>query len=295
MLVGLRIRWWNGSVQDKKVSQEVAETHNVSETVGRYRKDAVTKSVLAPIQAVVGEARKHTYMTTLPWSDVRGLRIRPAKGFVEYKSRVAGFEETFYSEVGKVLPRWDDIVEAEQARLKSLWREEDYPTTQEIGDRFEFKLIVSALPNLRDWRIDLSDEHAERIRSEAIERERATMHGMMASLWNRLYTPIMKMADRLSDTKVTRLHTTLVTNIQDVIGVLPELNLTGDPELARLVDMASRRLCKLNPDALRKSEAVRKLAARDASRIRDEISNTLQRVYGLTPEQAGAMDSEGGE
>jgi len=49
-------------------------------------------------------------------------------------------------------------------------------------------------------------------------------------LWSRLRDGVSHMVDRLNEPE-SRFHATLVTNIFDLVELLPRLNVTGDPEL----------------------------------------------------------------
>ena len=61
-------------------------------------------------------------------------------------------------------------------------------------------------------------------------------------LWSRLRDVVSHMVDRLNEPE-SRFHATLVTNIFDLVDLLPRLNVTDDPELNRFAEEARQKLC----------------------------------------------------
>ena len=85
------------------------------------------------------------------------------------------------------------------------------------------------------------------------------------------------MAERLQAYKVTGegvehpFRDSVVTNLVKLVDVLPKLNVTGDPELERLAAQVRASLL-VDPQELRKSEAIRNETAKTASAICDRMA-----------------------
>ena len=85
------------------------------------------------------------------------------------------------------------------------------------------------------------------------------------------------MAERLSAYKATEqgierpFRDSIVTNLVELVDVMPRLNVTGDPELNRLADQVRSSLL-VDPAELRKSESVRTETAMKAARIAQQMS-----------------------
>jgi Zn finger protein HypA/HybF involved in hydrogenase expression len=84
-----------------------------------------------------------------------------------------------------------------------------------------------------------------------------------------MYKVVSAMHTRLSvapGEKGGKFHDTLVSNVQDMIALVPKLNLTNDPEITRIsVEMSA--LTKVSPDTLRSSVEVRAATAAKAAAI----------------------------
>jgi hypothetical protein len=74
------------------------------------------------------------------------------------------------------------------------------------------------------------------------------------------------MADRLEEEGAV-FRDSLVNNIKDLANLLPRLNIAEDPDLERLGNYVSQRLCTVPPDVLRKDPSIRKETADQANAV----------------------------
>ena len=66
---------------------------------------------------------------------------------------------------------------------------------------------------------------------------------------------------------VKRFNDTIITNLQDLIAILPGLNITQDPHLAAIADRAAAELSSIDPQTLRDSDSARARTASSAASI----------------------------
>jgi hypothetical protein len=74
------------------------------------------------------------------------------------------------------------------------------------------------------------------------------------------------MVDRLNEPE-SRFHASLVTNIFDLVEILPRLNVNGDAELDRFAEQVRQRLCNYSAHDLKKHDLLRVTAATDAANL----------------------------
>jgi hypothetical protein len=70
--------------------------------------------------------------------------------------------------------------------------------------------------------------------------------------------------------KTANFKDTLIGNVAEIAGLVPKLNLGGDPELDKFA-AEMEALTKYQPDSLRDDEAVRKEAAEQARAMMDKL------------------------
>jgi hypothetical protein len=81
--------------------------------------------------------------------------------------------------------------------------------------------------------------------------------------------------DRLNEPE-SRFHATLVTNIFDLVELLPRLNVTGDPELNRFAEEARQKLCTYTAHDLKKHELLRVVTATEAAGLVSRMDEAIR-------------------
>jgi hypothetical protein len=161
-----------------------------------------------------------------------------------------------------------------------LFREEDYPTQDELRGKFSFETKVMPLPDAGDFRVTLGEEERQRIKRQITLAVEASLQVGSRELWHRLYEAVEHMATRLAAYKVTEegvehpFRNTVVTNLVKLVDVLPKLNVTQDPELERLSEQVRASLL-VDPKELRQSDSVRTQTARRAAEIASRMAGYM--------------------
>jgi len=100
-------------------------------------------------------------------------------------------------------------------------------------------------------------------------------------LWTRLKGVVAHMAERLNEPE-SRFHASLVTNICELVDLLPRLNVNQDEELNRFAGEIRDRLCGFTARDLKKNEILRAATANDAAQILTEMDAVLRERGQLT-------------
>lgn len=282
MIVSLTISQWSGRRLDRQITDEVNQQHNAASDAGRYNKLLLPKEALAPIVSVVGETRADFLKRTLPWMD-NGSRIMASDGYLNHMSWIRSQTSKFERAVNDFIRAYPGHVQEAQTRLKSMFKPEDYPDTDELRRKFQVECKVLPVPTSEDFRVDMSDVQAQRIR-EDIERQVADATGdAVRDVYQRIANVTGRMVERLNGYKPPGrrgdraegvFRDSLVENVRDLIGILPALNIVGDAELAAMVDKL-KPLAEHNASVLRDDPALRKSVATEAQAILDSVSGFL--------------------
>jgi hypothetical protein len=278
MLVNLSISQWTAVKNDKQVTREVSQQHQSEEKMGRYNKCLVAKNALETLKKLAGCARTEHYTRTLPWRD-GGDRILSSAGYFEYSRVMRDKSREWDTAVDDFCANYQTFVDDARARLNGLFKDSDYPTVAQIRGKFSLAFELFPMPTADDFRVNLGDAETARIRAE-IE---ATANGMLAramsDVWARLQDVVSKMSARLKAYEQSNLggvknpfRDTLVTNITDLLGILPSLNLTNDANITAFADEIAASLTAYTPDQLRESERARVDVATRADEILSKMS-----------------------
>jgi len=275
MLAAVHISIWTAIKHDRKISREVAEQHGAYAGAGRYNKQLLREAErLESLRALSGQIRQYFYKITLPWSD-EGYRLLPAHFYFELTTKMRAFEQAFAQQVEEFLAVYPSYIEQVRPALNGLFREEDYPSTDKLRNKFGVKLEVLPIPSGNDFRVTLSEEEQARVAREIDENVRQSLQKGTEDLWTRLKGVVTHMVERLNEPE-SRFHASLVTNICELVELLPRLNVNQDEELNRFAGEIRDRLCGFTTRDLKKNEVLRAATANDAAQILTEMDAVLR-------------------
>ena len=251
MLVRVSIGLWTAARADNKIAAEVAEKHGSKKEMGQFKKFLIDPTLLQPGQKIAGEARQEHYRLTLPWTD-DGFRILSQAGYFTYNEKMKDHDERFWNWFnGEFRPNYAGYVEAAATALNGLFNPLEYPgiawdrslrranvvRAKAIASKFSFRIALQPVPDAADFRVDLGDEETARVKREMTASVQDQIDSAMKDVWGRLHTVVGAMVEKLKAYKVTRSGTegifrdTLVSNITDLLEIVPALNLTNDPNI----------------------------------------------------------------
>jgi predicted secreted Zn-dependent protease len=136
---------------------------------------------------------------------------------------------------------------------------------------------VDPVTTANDFRVQMSAPEQDRIREDIEEKTKQRLGKAMQSVWDRLSTTLSHFAEKMEGDQVFRDST--VKNLEDIIDILPELNILNDPNLDKIRDEIKATIVGYDPKDLRKNPEVRSIAASEAKRIMDDMAGFM-RAFG---------------
>jgi hypothetical protein len=282
MLAAVHISIWTATKHDRKVSRDVANQHGAQERAGRYNKQLLMGAArLEDLRTLAGQIRQHFYKVTLPWSD-EGLRLLPSHFLFDLTARMREFKMDFSTGVDQFLEVYPSYIREARAELGSLFREEDYPSVDKLREKFSVNLEILPISTGDDFRVTMSAEEQARIAREIDANVRQRLTKGTDDLWKRLRDVVNHMVDRLNEPE-SRFHATLITNIHDLVSLLPQLNVNQDPDLERFATQIRDRLCSYTAQELKKDDSLRTSTAVEAAGIVAEMDEVLESRHSQAP------------
>ncbi len=150
-----------------------------------------------------------------------------------------------------------------------------YFEPDKLRNKFGVKLEVLPIPSGNDFRVTLSEEEQARVAREIDENVRQSLQRGTEDLWDRLKGVVAHMVERLNEPE-SRFHASLVTNIGQLVDLLPRLNVNQDEELNRFAQEIKDRCCGFTARDLKKNEILRVATANDAAQILTEMDAVLR-------------------
>jgi hypothetical protein len=274
MLAAVHISIWTAVKHDRKVSRDVADQHGAHQSAGRYNKQLLRGAdKLDELRTLAGQIRQHFYKITLPWSD-EGFRLLPSNFYFDLMERMREFEASFEQGIESFLAVYPQYIDQVRPELNGLFREEDYPSAEKLRTKFGVKLEILPIPSGADFRVQMSAEEQARVSREIDANVRQSLARGTEDLWKRLREVVSHMVDRLNEPE-SRFHASLVTNVFDLVEILPRLNVQGDEDLNRLAEQVKQRLCNYSAQDLKKHDLLRVTTAADAANIVAQMDGLL--------------------
>jgi len=263
MLARLSISQWTARKHDGSVSREVERAH-AAHDAGRYNKLLVSKVLLDPLAKLAGVIRTYHYEMTLPWNDA-GERLLPSTLFAKYTDQIRKYRGEFNTLVTELVRTYPAEVQAARNRLGTMYNPGDYPDASDLYRRFDIAIEFTAIPDAKDFRVDVSDEAAEEIREQITNTVTQRQKDAVQDCYRRVHEVVSKIQQRLSDKDAT-FRDSLIQNARDLMAVLPSLNITNDPVLTGLYCEIDT-LLEVTPGALRNNPTKRQETADAADAI----------------------------
>jgi hypothetical protein len=191
-------------------------------------------SLRKDIEKLAARIRLYHNQNTLPWAD-KGQRLLPTKLFMEYKQTMNNYEVQFSQLCSNFFVEYPRLVAEAQQHLGTMYRAEDYPDLEDVRMKFGFRKAFDPIPESGDFRLDVSAQDLEEVKAGYEAKFDERLAEAMRTPWERLHTVLTSMSEKLKDEdgvdSKKRYHDSLVTNAQDLVGLLDKMNITNDPKL----------------------------------------------------------------
>jgi hypothetical protein len=172
---------------------------------------------------------------------------------MEYKQTMDAHEHTFNMMCNNFFVMYPQLVADAPMALQSLYKAGDYPELEDVKGKFGFRRSVDPIPESGDFRLDVSNDDLEDIKSQYEAKFTERLADAMRAPWDRLHTTLSAMSEKLKDDgdDKKRYHDSLLTNAQELCSLLTKLNVTNDPKLEEARQDLERSIVGVSMDALK--------------------------------------------
>ncbi|SIO53873.1 hypothetical protein [Chitinophaga niabensis] len=270
MLANLNIKQWSGRKQDKNITREIEREHNAT-NAGNFNKILIQDDELKEIQKIASAARSYFYESTLPWGD-NGDRLLPSPNIFVFLQKIRKFREEFEVACETFKKRFPALKEHAKVRLNGMYKETDYPSVSDLSAKFLLKVVTMPIADVEDFRVKIDPKEEAALKSQIEDSIKERVYHATQNIWERIQKTVNHMYEKLSDQE-GKFHNTLVTNIEDLMDLLPRLNFTNDPNITRII--ADMKTLIVDPETLRNDYSTRMHTADGAKAILDKVSDYL--------------------
>lgn len=262
VLVELNISVWTANKLDKGATEAVLSNNSASKDSAQVRKNLMAGTdKRKKISDYAAKARLYHNQTTLSWSD-KGARLLPTSLFLDYKSNMNVYQKNMNTMIEDFYVNYADLIDLAKHHMGDLFNPYDYPSIEELRGKFGFRLVFSPLPEGGDFRLDIPKADMEELGEQYESAFNDRLKDAMREPWDKLHKTLTHISEKLTDVEgddetKKRYHDTLITNAQELCGLLSHLNVTKDPLLENARRSLELTMLGVDIEAIKESPDVR--------------------------------------
>ena len=279
MLLTATITKFSNTRRDNGMADELTVAKKASANVIKVTKTLFASPIIKSLNKAHGQLRNHTLnFNTLPWDD--GERLIPVES-------IEGFETAWVTKTDYIDDLKRELVREYPNMLKRAAKDlgdafdiGDYPTAEEILDRYSATYALKKLPEAGDLRVNLPADKLQKIKdsieadvTSRVEAATESVHERVVDTLQALIDGLERHGEKAAGAKrASKFTDNTVEKIEELAAVLPSLNITGDPKLTQAGNALLTKLADLDPAKLRESKTERKAVATTAKSIVDNLT-----------------------
>ena len=273
MLTTLEISSWSGRCIDKDISADIINQNMAQKDAGAFTKRLVNKDALKEISTISNEARKMHKQLTLSWTDKKA-RLIPMSLVNEHLTLMREFQNKQEQAVDNFIINYNDCIEEAKGILGQMFNASDYPSEEEVKDKFMFSFNHEPLPQIDDFRCEIDNDLKKVLQENMESNFNDRISKSIKKLWQKIYKIIKTMHEKLKDEN-GKFHKTLLGNVQELVNLLPDLNVTNDKALTEMTEKIQNELCIFDIEDLRLNKETRQ----EAVNVSKNILDTMETFY----------------
>lgn len=277
MLCSLQVRSWSGKRTDRDASDEMIASKGASKDAGAFVKNLLASAgaELKLVHQHAASMRNFVTTKTLPWTASgegakRGARLLASQSAMDFLQEFKGYKQAYDIAVKNLVSVWDARVSEAITALAGLGDSTEYPSAAELPAMFAVTIDLLPIPTQTDFsRLNVPSQLAAALGNRHASMAQRQIENAMNDMRDRIIAELerinVQMSKHASGEK-TRLYESLITNMQGLVQMARNMNLTNNPQLAELAERIELKLLA-HPVSVYKDDPVK--AAVLASDARD--------------------------
>lgn len=230
------------------------------------------------IKRLDAEIRAFVHSRSLPSLLRRGIYLLPLRSVSEVEKQIAKFKELRQKYINEFVEEYSEAREKARLNLRSLFREEDYPSAESLPCYFSFNTnifsaeVPDTLERVSAIAFEMEKEKARRFWEEQQETIVTVLRAEFKELVDHL-------VDRLKpdeDGKPKVFRSAVLKNFQEWIDLFKDRNIVQDQEVAVQVEKARKILANVTPDDIRDALTTRNYVKGQMEKIKANTDKLVQ-------------------
>ncbi len=253
MLIDIQIRSWSGKRTDATASRELLDAKQSTRDGGAFVKNLLASAgaELDLVHKRAAALRHFVYTRTLPWTSSadgakRGERLIASASAMEFLQAMKAEKASYDEAVRGLVAVWDQRVAQAIHNLGQLGDINDYPVATALPEMFSVHVDMKPIPTLADFeRLNIPVALAKGLGQLHEQAAQSRVKNAMDEMKDRMLAELERINTQMSkhaNGEKTRLYDSLITNMQGLVQMARNMNLTNNPKLAELADRIELKL-----------------------------------------------------
>ena len=269
MLVRLRINRWGAKVNDSKVAGEVAQNKNSDVDLWKATKTLLKSDSLDTFRKLGRQCRKLHKYYTMPWEE--GVGLLPGVMYFKYTEVLGPIQQAASKAADEFVTeykaQWNNGMSEYRKGLGTSFDADDYPEPNKIRAKFGIYIRTSPIQDPNDFRVKMSADTSSDLKKQMFSDFETNLKDALRSPIMRLFEQLQHVQGKLHE-KDAVFRDSLIGNIQELVDILPSLNVMNDPKIAAMIKQTEKEICSVSDvKALRNDPKYRKEVAKSADAI----------------------------
>ena len=231
LVAKVSISCFNGIVQDKQITKDTNDANGVKGKRGSYTKRILQGDHFNAMQNNQQKIRNFITSISLPWLD-GGWRLIKSVDFIETKRKLDELIAEFNKSVDEFIANYQVIKQKDMVELGSAYNPNDYPNVETMRNKFGVKFVAEKIAET-DFRNSGWDAAIiQEMQDNALAEFESRLNAGKVEIVTRLRDELAHLAERLAKGSFKQ---NSLTNIQEAIASIRNLNITDDSALETLV------------------------------------------------------------
>jgi hypothetical protein len=266
---------WSARKAEQDAQLHIAEAYGNRRDAAKVYKNLMKCDELDAWRKNRDQARQCVNLYTTPYLN-DGERLIPLKLFDRFIQEFRQYDQAAPELRKAFLDAYPERCKEQAQILGKLYRESDYPSVESIANKFRFEVdFYPPRPDARDFRADLEDEYVEKVKESLTETLNETHNVVLNECLDRILNCVEKWYERVADEDKVLHESVMVTGVQELVELLPSLNVTDDPDITRLTSQMKLMLSSFDLEELRYDYDVRAEATRLSSKLLQDIRQVV--------------------
>ena len=279
MLVRVKCTKWNNSVTDREITDQVTFDKAAADGYLRVTKRLAKQAVVKELNKLIGQVGNTVLkLWTVPWDD--GVHLISVDNLDRFEAALRKKADRLEELKVELQDTWPAVIEADKVRLGDAFDPDDYPSVNEIVNRYSITYELRPLPSGDDIRVNLPQQRVNAIRQQVerdvsakVEAGAKVVSERVADVLTTFIEGMERHGTKADGAKrASKFADSTVEAIERLAEALPGLNLTGDPALTAVSNDLFLKLRDLDPQVLREDDGKRQQAADTAKEIVNKLS-----------------------